>query len=128
MFEICRRFIHEYRVRSNQDWVGYMWKDSFSGIMNRCIAISIVLSPLSVNPTKWLNTLKQFVDFCRRICLSVFDHLVGFALKGLIYASGFHLQITSLWPRMCNNDYSKIEIFPWFFQQNLYRIPGWLLV
>ena len=25
------------------------------------------ISPLSANPTKWSNTLKQFVGFCRRI-------------------------------------------------------------
>ena len=34
------------------------------------------LNPLSANPTKWSNTLKQFV-------LSVFDHFVKLALKGL---------------------------------------------
>ena len=26
-----------------------------------------VFNPLSANPTKWSNTLKQFVGFCRRI-------------------------------------------------------------
>ena len=25
------------------------------------------LNPLSTNPTKWSNTLKQFASFCRRI-------------------------------------------------------------
>ena len=25
------------------------------------------LNPLSANPTKWSNTLRQFVGFCRRI-------------------------------------------------------------
>ena len=35
-------------------------------------------NPLSANPTKWSNTLKQFVAF-----LSVFNHFVGLALKGL---------------------------------------------
>ena len=40
-------------------------------------------NPLSVNPTKWSNTLKQFIGWCRQICLSVFDHFVGLALKGL---------------------------------------------
>ena len=32
------------------------------------------VNPLSANPTKWSNTLN---------CLSVFDHFVGLALKGL---------------------------------------------
>ena len=36
-------------------------------------------NPLSANPTKWSNTLKQ-------VCLSVFDHFVKLALKGLRWA------------------------------------------
>ena len=36
-------------------------------------------NPLSANPTKWSNTLKQFVW----VCLSVFDHFTRLALKGL---------------------------------------------
>ena len=43
------------------------------------------LNPLSANPTKWSNTLKQFVGNLRMNCLSVFDHFVKFALKGLIF-------------------------------------------
>ena len=42
------------------------------------------LNPLSANPTKWSNTLKQFVGNLPTNCLSVFDHFVGLALKGLI--------------------------------------------
>ena len=49
------------------------------------------LNPLSANPTKWSNTLKQLVgkstQTIRRLlpanCLSVFDHFVGLVLKGL---------------------------------------------
>ena len=37
----------------------------------------------SANPTKWSNTLKQFVGNLPTTCLSVFDHFVGLALKGL---------------------------------------------
>ena len=36
-------------------------------------------NPLSVNPAKWSNTLKQFVDY-----YSVFGLFVGLALKGLM--------------------------------------------
>ena len=39
-------------------------------------------NPLSANPTKWSNTLKQFVRKLPTICLSVFDHFVGLTLKG----------------------------------------------
>ena len=38
----------------------------------------------SANFTKWSNTLKQFLDKLATNCLSVFDHFVGLALKGLI--------------------------------------------
>ena len=31
---------------------------------------------LSVNPTKWSNTLKQFVGKLPMNCLSVFDHIL----------------------------------------------------
>ena len=40
-------------------------------------------NPLSANPTKWSNTLKQFVGNLPTNCLSVFDHFVELALKGL---------------------------------------------
>ena len=40
------------------------------------------LNPLSANPTKWSNTLKQFVGKLPMNCVSVFDHFVGLALKG----------------------------------------------
>ena len=42
-----------------------------------------VFNPLSANPTKWSNTLKQFVGNLPANCLTVFDHLVILALKGL---------------------------------------------
>ena len=40
-------------------------------------------NPLSANPTKWSNTLKQFVGKLPTNSLSVFDHFVILALKGL---------------------------------------------
>ena len=42
---------------------------------------------LSANFTKWFNTLKQFVGNLPTKCLSLFDHFVGLALKGLRSAS-----------------------------------------
>ena len=41
------------------------------------------INPLSTNPTKWSNTLKQFVGNLPTNCLSVFDHFVTLARKGL---------------------------------------------
>ena len=43
-------------------------------------------NPSSANPTKWSNTVKQFVGDLPTNCLSVFDHVVGLALKGLTYS------------------------------------------
>ena len=45
-----------------------------------------VFNPLSANPTKWSNTLTQFVSKLPTNCLSWFNHLVGLALKGLKYS------------------------------------------
>ena len=42
-----------------------------------------LLNPLSMNFTKWSNTLKQFVGKLLTNCLSVFDHFVGLVIKGL---------------------------------------------
>ena len=41
-------------------------------------------NPLSDNPEKWSNTLKQIVGNLPTISLSVFDHFMNLALKGLI--------------------------------------------
>ena len=47
----------------------------------------LLINPLSANPTKWSNKFKQFVGKLPTNCLSVFDHFVGLALKGLNYQS-----------------------------------------
>ena len=41
------------------------------------------VNPLSANPEKWSNTLKQIVGNLPTICLSVFEHFMNLALKGL---------------------------------------------
>ena len=38
------------------------------------VTFAVIINPLSANPTKWSNTLN---------CLSVFDHFMVLALKGL---------------------------------------------
>ena len=40
---------------------------------------------LSANPTKWSNTLRQFVWFCLRI-VWMFGHFVGLVLKGIVFS------------------------------------------
>ena len=51
--------------------------ESFNGDVNS----------LSARPAKWLNMLKQFVSNLSTNCLSVFDHFVVLALKGLKFFS-----------------------------------------
>ena len=43
----------------------------------------MLVNPLNASPTKWSNTLKQFVCKVPTNCLSVFGHFVKLALKGL---------------------------------------------
>ena len=59
--------------------------NSFSKDMNfRIITSSIrLINPLSADITQWSNTLIQFVVKVPMNCLSVFDHFVIVALKGL---------------------------------------------
>ena len=65
-----------------------------SNILNTFLLI-IVLNPLSASPTKWSNTLKQFVGKLPTNCLSVFGHFVNLALKGLTVCSRFTLRKVS---------------------------------
>ena len=58
-------------------------------------------NPFSANPTKWSNTLKQFVGNWTTNCLSVFDHFVKLAH---IFISDFLSKISRLHPNCerCN--------------------------
>ena len=51
-----------------------------------CPILARAVNPLRANPTKWSNTLKQFVGILPTNCLSLFDYFVGLALKGLTAA------------------------------------------
>ena len=47
----------------------------------------LLFNPLSANPEKWPNTLKQIVGNLPTNCLSVFDYFMNLALKGLKWKS-----------------------------------------
>ena len=89
------------------------------------------INSLSANITKWSNTIKQFVGKLPTNCLSVFDHFVGLALKGLIaifylivkILINFYLPLSDrgIVTFFCNNSktkngyHSNLAIFqPWF--------------
>ena len=62
--------------------------DHFVGlVLNGFKSFHLMVNPLSANPTKWSNTLKQFVGNLPKNCLRVFDHFVGLALKRLTHLS-----------------------------------------
>ena len=52
-------------------------------IEQRTKSMTKVFNPLSAKFIKWSNTLKQIGGKLPTICLSVFDHFSGLALKGL---------------------------------------------
>ena len=53
------------------------------GLIKRKTLLFTLHIALESIPTKWSNTLKQFVGNLPTNCLSVFDHFVGLVLKGL---------------------------------------------
>ena len=77
-------------------------------------------NPLSANPTKWSNTLKQFVGNLPTNCFCAFDHFVILALKGLKTSycvkanSNFeihHILLISLINNCCIKYVSRVEHF-----------------
>ena len=48
------------------------------------VIVALWFNPLSANPTKCSSSIKQLIGNLPTNCLSVFDHFVGLALKGLI--------------------------------------------
>ena len=76
---------------NNPDFILLKWRLKTKHLPAKCVIraieihqMEICLNPLTVNPTQWSNTLKQFVDKLPTNCLSVFDNFVGLVLKGLI--------------------------------------------
>ena len=59
-------------------WEALKWREA----LVRKLFISLYVNPLSANPVKWSNTLKQFVGKLPTNCLSLCDHFVGLVLKG----------------------------------------------
>ena len=63
---------HGFYINVSLDWHGLIWVNYFSASFTKCS-----------------NTLKQFVGHLPTNCLSVFDHLLGLALKGLRHVVAF---------------------------------------
>ena len=83
-----------------------------------CLRFAVFrVNPLSTNSTKWSNTLKQFVGNLPTNCLSVLDHFMRLALKGLSYALFKEGYIMSLSYVMSELSYirSKVAMFKLFY-------------
>ena len=60
-------------------------KQNFAFILLAFVRYHILrFNPLSANPAKWSDTLKQFIGKLPTNCLSVFDHFMKLMLKGLM--------------------------------------------
>ena len=80
--------------------------------------IHVLLYPLNANPTKWSNTLKQFVGCCGRIVWVCLTILRGWRLKGK-YSCTQVYYFVSLQNSMENCSYTlkfrktRIQIWKW---------------
>ena len=81
----------------------------FQGVL-KGISGMIWVNPLNANSTKWSNTFHQFFGKMPTSCLSMFDHFVGLALKGLMCCceTGFSLLQTVL---SSSESFSRVFIF-----------------
>ena len=73
------KFAHAYWLNySIWPYILYIFFPFFSGN---------TINPLSTNPTRWSNTLKQFVGELPTNCLLVLEHFPGLTLTELIISS-----------------------------------------
>ena len=71
------------KKKKNSNYVTSL-QNRFMSVPTHFVIKVAFVNLLSANPKKWSNTLKQFVCNLPTNCLSVFDHFMNLALKGLI--------------------------------------------
>ena len=81
IFAKCFPLMLDWTIMSSRKTPPY--RSIVLSISSTMYIIAPQLNHLSTNPKKWSNTLKQFVDNLPTNCLSVFDHFVKLAFKGL---------------------------------------------
>ena len=77
-------FINLYNLLETAKMFYSVYTVSFLQELHNSDLSIVILNPLKANPEKWSNTLKQIVSNLPTICLSVFDHFMNLALKGLM--------------------------------------------
>ena len=77
------------------------------------ITKNLPFNPSNASPTKWSNTLKQFVGKLPKNCLGLFDHFVGLALKRLKDLENFPDIVSNV--NFPHNPFSVVCILPSYF-------------
>ena len=84
---------------------------NFSLIWSFEIALRSEFNRLIVNPTKWSNTLKQFVGNLPTNCLIVFDHFVIFTLKEFKIITFVNVPFNTISPHDCIKEPDDLRCF-----------------
>ena len=90
-----------------------IWKQEVQGLQAFAFPV-ITVNPLSVNLTKWSNTLKQFVGKLATNCLNVFDRFVILALKTLTMNIQILGSKESLWVKFKEGICAELHLKLWF--------------
>ena len=93
----------------------HVQKENFHGYTFISQVTKPIFNPLSAYFIKWSNALKQFVGKLQRNCLSVFDHFVRLAVKGLRVFRSI-LNINFSWVTSSHHMRLKIPQFLVIFQ------------
>ena len=80
--QISMKELSDKKKKAKKPLNSYFCRKTPLDMLDRVLNTTL-LNPLSTNPTKWSNTLKQFVGNLPTNCLSVFDHFVGLPFKEL---------------------------------------------
>ena len=100
-------------ICSANQWTGWFL---YNGLCHQ-------VNPLSTNSTKWSNTLKQFVGNLLTNCLSVFDHFVGLALKGLMKTQTVVFKLLTLFTSTINFGHVSVNLFTSIYLGNTCSKP-----
>ena len=115
--------------KPNYKWKAYFFRRSIVWYLHRKLVracqsiLQRIINPLSANPTKWPNIVKQFFRKLPTNCLSVFGHFVKLALKGLrrIWRQGKSYYCLTFAELRTPQDSQLKQMFP-----NFFRIQHWL--
>ena len=100
---------------------GQSGQSHFVTLCLNCPSKIIYLNPLSANPIKWPNTLKQFAANLLTNCLCVFGHFVYLALKGLRFLVKLSI-IMEICGLKLEDSFLQLFFFSLLTLENFYKI------